>query len=186
MNIVHYTESRFPANTLDFEGIAYWSGFPYRYSRTDPEQCVFVCLGGEVKLHRVGEDLDGNPVPYVLVRQQVLGALRYMRTATGEFQLSFLSVRPDHERKGIARQLVSKFCEHMRRETLSPMLVRSRPGARAPGAFTQFLDKLFTEKGITWEQTRFVETKDAEGEVHNTLARIHRTAHTLSVCTSCY
>jgi predicted GNAT family acetyltransferase len=190
MEIYHFTFSSLNINKFDFTDIRYWR-VPFFSSRADDRvKGFFLCVDGESTIKRYGVCDDGTDgvmeVSYLETRTKVVGVLAYVLMPDNTFELDYVSVRPEYQGKGISRALTLKFCELMRDISKKPFLVRSRPGAVAPSQFTKKMDDLFTKEGINWEQTRYVETSDKEGVLHNTLAKITRTLHSLSVCTSVY
>lgn len=82
-----------------------------------------------------------------------VGLLEIDYTGPGEVGLHYVTVAPEYHRKGLAGNLYKMLIAHLKANGLK--LYRSRPGAKTPAEFTQFVSKLLDKEGIEWRVSEY-------------------------------
>lgn len=143
------TNNDIPSN-LDFSGIHY-------FRRNHHQKNVFIIVvGGEKKVTRWYQTYDGDNVAEEETIREVVGVVSLQQSPYDEniVWLNFIEVHPEHQNKGISKEMCKDVADVMFGVFHNKILQRSRVSAFCPTHMTEKFDQWYEELGVTWCQER--------------------------------
>lgn len=150
-------------NTLSFEDLKYWNMPSSCYIDDTSRLSYILCLGDIVDVKVTYMNANWEDVEDIEQRRQVVGMMMLTRDHIKKkkiVHMNAISVHPDFEGKGIAKQLFQCLIKHQKELLNECILQRTKPSIFAPKFFAGIVDKWLAGSGVRWTQERNVDGRD--------------------------